>query len=169
MMKMSKITQICKKIKIVISDVDGVLTDGGVYYSEKGESLKKFNVKDGMGVELLHNKNIKVILLTRENSKIVQMRGEKINADKIILGIKNKFDELEKLKQEFNVNSKEIGYIGDDLNDLEIMSSVGFAGTPFDGHEKIKEVSDYICEKRGGHGAFREFAEIIIENGNKNE
>ena len=97
------------------------------------------------------------------------MRGEKINADKIILGIKNKFDELEKLKQEFNVNSKEIGYIGDDLNDLEIMSSVGFAGTPFDGHEKIKEVSDYICEKRGGHGAFREFAEIIIENGNKNE
>ena len=154
-----------KEIKLVISDVDGVLTDGGIYFSSEGESLKKFNVKDGMGVELLHENNIKVILLTRENSEIVKKRGEKINVDKTILGIMNKKEELEKIKIEFSIEKECIAYIGDDLNDLEIMSSVGFSATPHDGHKQIKNVSDYICNSKGGEGAFRELAELIIDNG----
>ncbi len=153
-----------REIKLVISDVDGVLTDGGIYFSDTGESLKKFNVKDGMGVELLHKNNIKVILLTRENSEIVKKRGEKINVDKVILGIMNKKNELEKIKIEFQVEKKDIAYIGDDLNDLEIMSSVGFSATPYDGHKQIKHISNYICKTKGGNGAFREFAELIIDN-----
>ncbi len=151
-----------KKVKLVISDVDGVLTDGGIYFSNTGESLKKFNVKDGMGVELLHENNIKVILLTRENSEIVKKRGEKINVDKTILGIMNKKKELEKIKIEFEVENNCIAYIGDDLNDLEIMSSVGFSATPCDGHNQIKDMADYICKRKGGDGAFRELAELII-------
>jgi len=163
---MKSLLQKCKKIKLVISDVDGVLTDGGIYFSNQGESLKKFNVKDGMGVELLHNKKIKTVLMTREKSSIVKKRGQKIKSDKIMLGIMNKYKELEKIKKEFNVENENIAYIGDDINDLEIMKSVGLSATPSDGHIKIKSISNYICKKNGGEGAFREFAELIL--GGKN-
>tara|TARA_B110000014_G_C19990744_1_gene513144 strand:- start:173 stop:664 length:492 start_codon:yes stop_codon:yes gene_type:complete len=163
---MKSLLQKCKKIKLVISDVDGVLTDGGIYFSNQGESLKKFNVKDGMGVELLHNKKIKTVLMTREKSSIVKKRGQKIKSDKIMLGIMNKYKELEKIKKEFHVENENIAYIGDDINDLEIMKSVGLSATPSDGHTKIKSISNYICKKNGGEGAFREFAELIL--GGKN-
>ena len=166
---MEEIIKRADEIKLVISDVDGVLTDGGIYFSVTGESLKKFNVRDGMGVELLHNNDIKVILLTREDSEIVKKRGEKVNADKTILGVINKRDELEKIKKEFEVNTKNIAYIGDDLNDFGIMSEVGLSATPADGHLKVKEISDYICKNSGGNGAFREFAELILENRDKND
>tara|TARA_Y100001936_G_C16050495_1_gene657502 strand:- start:279 stop:773 length:495 start_codon:yes stop_codon:yes gene_type:complete len=154
----------CSNITLVITDVDGVLTDGTVYFSSRGEEMKKFNMRDGMGVELLHKNKIKVILLTKENSKIVKKRGEKISADKIILGIQNKKNELEKIQNEFKIDKKNIAYIGDDLNDLEIMSSVGFSATPSDGHPKIKDIADYICDSSGGNGAFREFSELILDS-----
>jgi len=154
----------CANINLVITDVDGVLTDGTIYFSKEGEALKKFSVRDGMGVELLHEKKIKVILLTRENSEIVKKRGEKIKADKTILNIQNKKDELEKIQSEFNVERENIAYIGDDLNDLEIMLSVGFSATPADGHSKIKQIADFICNCNGGNGAFREFCEVILDN-----
>jgi len=160
---MKKLLKKCEKIKIVISDVDGVLTDGGIYFSDKGESLKKFNVKDGMGVELLHKNKIKTILMTREKSNIVKKRGQKIKSDKTMLGIMNKKNQLVKIKKEFHVQYENIAYIGDDVNDLEIMKAVGLSATPHDGHIKIKAISDYICKKNGGDGAFREFSELILE------
>ncbi len=154
----------CKKIKLVITDVDGVLTDGGMYYSEKGELLKKFNTKDGMGVELLHKASIKTIFLTGEDSKIVKIRAKKVNADDCHINIKQKEKIFSKICKKFKVNSTNVAYIGDDINDLKIMKLVGFRGCPSDAQKEIKLISEVKCEKEGGKGVFREFANTILEN-----
>ena len=161
-MNNNKLKQKCKKIKLIITDVDGVLTDGGMYYSEKGEIMKKFNAKDGMGVELLLQNNIKTVLLTRENSKIVKKRGLKIKAASTITGIQKKELHLETICRKFRVLPKEIAYIGDDVNDVPLLKAVCLAVTPNDGTKEAKSVSHYICNLKGGEGAFREFADLII-------
>ena len=152
----------CKKIKLILSDVDGVLTDGGMYYSDQGEIMKKFNTRDGMAILLLE-KNIPTILISGENSKIVIARAKKIHAAEAIIRIKNKEILLPKLCKKYNVKNSEIAYIGDDLNDFKIMEKVGFSVTPNDGIEKIKKIADYICKKNGGEGAFREMADLILQ------
>ena len=157
-----KILKKLKKIRLLISDVDGVLTDGGMYYSEKGEILKKFNTRDGMGVEILLHSKVKTILLTRENSNIVKKRGAKIKAAATYIGIFNKESQLKKICKKFHVSPTEIAYIGDDLNDLEIMKLVGFAATPLDGIKDLRKIVDYVCKNSGGHGAFREIADLVI-------
>ena len=159
-----KLNQKCKKIKLVVTDVDGVLTDGGMYYSEKGEIMKKFNAKDGMGVELLLQNNIKTILLTRENSTIVKKRGLKIKAASTIIGIQNKELYLKKICKKFRVSLKEIAYIGDDVNDIEISKLVGLSASPLDGVVRLKKNVDYVCRNKGGNGVFREFADLIIKS-----
>ena len=111
-MNNSKIIQKkCKMIKILLTDVDGVLTDGGMYYSDKGETMKKFNTRDGMGVELLKNVNIKIIFITREKSKIVEMRAKKLKVDKYFLGVKEKELLLPEICKEFDVELNEVGYV----------------------------------------------------------
>ena len=157
-----KILKKLKKIRLLISDVDGVLTDGGMYYSEKGEILKKFNTRDGMGVEILLHSKVKTILLTRENSNIVKKRGSKIKAAATYIGTFNKESQLKKICKKFQVSLAEIAYIGDDLNDLEIMKLVGFAATPLDGVKDLRKIVDYVCKNNGGHGAFREIADLIV-------
>ena len=147
---------------MLISDVDGVLTDGGMYYSEKGEILKKFNAKDGMGVEILLRSKVKTILLTRENSSIVKKRGAKIKAAATYIGTFNKELQLHKICKKFQVSPTEIAYIGDDLNDSEIMKLVGFAATPLDGIKDLQKIVDYVCRNNGGNGAFREIADLIV-------
>ena len=157
-----KILEKLKKIRLLISDVDGVLTDGGMYYSEKGEILKKFNAKDGMGVEILLRSKVKTILLTRENSSIVKKRGAKIKAAATYIGTFNKELQLHKICKKFQVSPTEIAYIGDDLNDSEIMKLVGFAATPLDGIKDLRKIVDYVCRNNGGNGAFREIADLIV-------
>ena len=157
-----KILKKLKKIRLLISDVDGVLTDGGMYYSEKGEILKKFNAKDGMGVEILLRSKVKTILLTRENSSIVKKRGAKIKAAATYIGTFNKELQLHKICKKFQVSPTEIAYIGDDLNDSEIMKLVGFAATPSDGIKDLRKIVDYVCRNNGGNGAFREIADLIV-------
>jgi len=152
----------CELIKMVITDVDGVLTDGGMYCGEQGEVMKKFNTKDGMGVELLQLKGIKTILMTKENSPISMMRGKKIKAVDTLINIKTKKDELNSICKRFNLDKKNVGYMGDDINDLEIMKIVGVSACPSDAEREIQKVSDYVCEKKGGDGAFREFANLIL-------
>ena len=157
-----KILKKLKKIRLLISDVDGVLTDGGMYYSEKGEILKKFNAKDGMGVEILLRSKVKTVLLTRENSSIVKKRGAKIKAAATYIGTFNKELQLHKICKKFQVSPAEIAYIGDDLNDSEIMKLVGFAATPLDGIKDLRKIVDYVCRNNGGNGAFREIADLIV-------
>jgi len=153
-----------KKIKLVITDVDGVLTDGGMYYSKDGEFLKKFNTRDAMGMELLLDLGIKTIMLTRENSNIVKARAKKIKVSELYSGVLNKKALLKKILKKYNVKLDQVAYIGDDLNDLEIMKSVGFSVTPSNGIDQIKKISNYVCKLNGGDGAFRELADIIISS-----
>ena len=157
-----KNVNLLKKIKLVITDVDGVLTDGGMYYSNKGEIMKKFNTKDGMGVELLLKNNIKTILMTKEDSIIVKKRGEKMNVVFTYVNIKNKEQELDKICKKFDVKKNEIAYIGDDLNDYKIITLVGFSATPADGINQLKEIVNYKSKINGGCGIFREVAEMIL-------
>ena len=163
-MASKKILQKCKKIKLVITDVDGVLTDGGMYYSEKGEILKKFHARDGKGVELLHNILIKTVFLTSENSKIAKARAKKVKADHCYINIKRKETMLSTICKKFNVKPENIGYIGDDINDLKIMKRVGLSATPYDAAKQVRLISDLKCKRKGGNGVFREFADFILKN-----
>ncbi len=159
-----KIIQKCKSIKLVITDVDGVLTDGGMYYSENGELLKKFNARDGMGIELLHKASIKTVFLTGENSNIVKVRAKKVNADDCHINIKQKEKIFSKICKKFDIKSSDVAYIGDDINDLKIMNLVGLTACPSDAQKQIKLISDLKCKNEGGKGAFREFANVILDN-----
>lgn len=148
-----------KKIKLVITDVDGVLTDGGMYYSDEGEIMKKFNTRDGMAVEILKNQNIKIIFMTREKSKLVQKRAEKVKITDLYIGIKDKASLLPKICKKFSVTLSEILYIGDDINDIEIMEKVGFSACPKNAVSKVKKISNYICKNDGGSGVLREITD----------
>jgi 3-deoxy-D-manno-octulosonate 8-phosphate phosphatase (KDO 8-P phosphatase) len=156
--------QKAQKIKLLITDCDGVLTDAGVYYSADGEELKKFNLRDGMGVERLRKvAGIDTGIMTGENSPIVSKRAEKLQISHLYLGIKDKAKCLAEILDLHNIQSDEIAYIGDDLNDYEVIGMAGLTASPSDGASLIKERVDYICTLPGGAGAFREFAELIIK------
>ena len=159
----SKIQNKIKNIKLVLTDVDGVLTDGGMYYSSDGEYMKKFNTRDSMGMELLLNNEIKTVLVTRENSKIVKKRVQKIKTVDLYSGVLNKKELLPEILETYNVQSNQVAYIGDDVNDIDIMKSVGFSATPSDGNYCVKEIADHICDLKGGDGVFREFADMILK------
>ena len=162
MITKKKLVEKCLKIKLVLSDVDGVLTDGGMYYSKNGEELKKFNTRDGMAIELLRKNHIKSGFITKENSKIVKQRAQKIKPDLILNGIQQKELELPKICKKFSVSKNQIAYIGDDLNDLEITKLVGFSVCPKDAVDEIKKNSDYTCTSIGGSGVLREVTDLII-------
>ena len=154
--------QKCIQIKLVITDVDGVLTDGGMYYSKNGEMLKKFNTRDGMGVQLLHNNKIPVIIITGEKSAIVLSRAKKLSIKEVFIGIKKKELLLPKICKKFKIKESNIACIGDDLNDLNILEQVGFSASPKDGMAIIKKKSNYVCKAKGGEGVLREIADMII-------
>lgn len=152
-----------KKIKLVLTDNDGVLTDTGVYYSENGEELKRFSIRDGMGVVRLRKLcGIDTGIITGERSGSVQKRAEKLKISHLYLGIDDKSAELEKILFNYSLLPENIAYIGDDVNDIEIIKKAGFSACPNDAMDDVKSLVNYICEKKGGNGAFREFAELII-------
>ena len=152
-----------KKIKLVLTDNDGVLTDTGVYYSEKGEELKRFSIRDGMGVERLKKLvNIKTVIITGELSGSVKKRAEKLKIDEFYLGAKAKESLLDEILKKNKLKPENIAFIGDDVNDMELIKIVGLTAAPADAMQDILEVVDYICEHKGGNGAFREFAELLI-------
>ncbi len=152
-----------KKIKLVLTDNDGVLTDTGVYYSAEGEEFKRFSIRDGMGVERLRKiLNIQTGIITGEVSGSVQKRAEKLNITELHLGIKDKLKLLEEILFTHQLSAEEIAFIGDDVNDIEIIKNVGLSACPADAIDEVRNIVDYTCTKNGGNGAFREFAELII-------
>lgn len=152
-----------RKIKLLITDCDGVLTDNGVYYSADGEVMKRFSIRDGLGVERLRNLvQVETAIMTGETSGSVVKRAEKLKLHCVFLGIKDKKQKLEEILLQTKLTPQEIAYIGDDANDLEIMQMVGVSATPGDATPFTKDAADYICKEFGGYGAFREFAELII-------
>ena len=151
-----------KKVKLVITDVDGVLTDGGMYYTKDGDIMKRFHARDGMGVTLLKNVGIPTIILTKEKTEMVSKWSKKMKILELLDGVKNKEQELVKICEKNNLVPQEIAYIGDDVNDLKILEQVGLSATPNDGIDLVKEICDYVCQNDGGYGAFREFVDLVL-------
>jgi len=152
------------KIKLLITDSDGVLTDGGMYYSEDGNELKKFNTRDGMGVQILKELGIDTIIITGENVELVKNRAIKLGIKEYYIGIKDKGSLVKKIAQERKLGLEQIAYIGDDINDLEAIKIVGLGCSVLDGVEKVKQAAVYITKAKGGEGALREVAEMIMKN-----
>ena len=152
------------RIKILLTDVDGVLTDNGVYYSEQGEVMKRFSIRDGMGVERLRKlAGVETGIITGETSPSVARRAEKLYIRELHLGIKNKLATVEEMLKRLQLQWGEVAYIGDDVNDLEVMEKAGLAACPADAMPQVSEIVHYHCGNKGGYGAFREFAEWLIE------
>ena len=152
-----------EKIRLILTDVDGVLTNTGIYYGPDGEAFKRYSVRDGMGIERLRKyAGIETIIITGEDTPTVRSRAKKLRMSEFYLGVKNKAEVLEIVKKKNGFVNEEIAYIGDDANDYDIMKLCGFTATPSDGMSFIKEIADYICEAKGGFGAFREVAELIL-------
>lgn len=160
--KKNTISKKCEKIKIVLTDVDGVLTDGGMYYSGEGDAMKKFHTRDGMGIALLRKNSIPTVIVTKEKTKIVRQWVGKMNIKKLYDGITEKELVLDKICKTFKIKTYEIAFIGDDVNDLELMKKVGFSATPKDAITQSKQLADYICKSKGGEGVFREVADLIL-------
>ncbi len=153
-----------KKIKLLITDCDGVLTDTGVYYSGNGEELKRFSIRDGMGAERLRKiAGVESGIMTGENSPIVARRAEKLKMEELHLGIKDKVGRMNEILERKSLSFEEIAYIGDDTNDVDVMKLVGLAACPADATKFAREVADVVVDSKGGYGAFRDFAELIID------
>ncbi len=150
------------RIKMILTDVDGVLTDAGMYYSETGDESKKFNTHDGKGIELARNNGIKVGIITSENTKIVERRAHKLKIDYLFQGVTNKIEIFERLLSEVGLDAAEVAYIGDDINDLEVLKKVGFSAAPSDAVREVKSVVDMHCEQKGGGGCLREMIDHIL-------
>ena len=163
-MEKSELIKKYRKIKLVLTDVDGVLTDGCMYYSSKGEELKKFHTRDGMAVELLLQKNIKTIIVTREKSKITLSRAKKIKINKVYSGIKQKELLLPQICKLFKVTTNQIAFIGDDINDEKIMKLIGLSVSPSDGVPRIKKIANLVTMTSGGKGVLRELVDVIISS-----
>jgi len=150
-------------IKVFFSDVDGTLTDGFTYYSPSGEELKRFNHKDGAGSRLLREQGIRFGIITTENSPIVQRRAEKLKADFCFIGIENKLEKLKEILQEEGLTFSNLAYIGDDVNDLEIIRAAGVSFAVNDAVDIVKNSATFKCERNGGFGAFREAVDYILK------
>ena len=151
-------------INLLITDVDGTLTDSGMYYDDMGNEWKKFNTRDGKGIELLQEKGIHVMFLTSEDTPIVKRRADKLHVEYCYMGIKDKMSFLNNFfLQQNDFSWDKTAYIGDDINDIFPMKHSKLSATPADGTNQNKIVADYICEHKGGEGCVREFCEYIIK------
>jgi 3-deoxy-D-glycero-D-galacto-nononate 9-phosphatase len=148
--------------KLVLTDIDGVWTDGGMYYDQIGNEWKKFNTSDSAGVLFCHKQGIPVGILTGENTKIVERRARKLSIDFLFQGAKDKLAIAEKLCIEMGIELSEVAYIGDDIPDIPLLKTVGFSSAPSNAPQYVKKHVDFITSKKGGEGAFREFVEYIF-------
>jgi 3-deoxy-D-manno-octulosonate 8-phosphate phosphatase (KDO 8-P phosphatase) len=156
-----------RAIRLLVSDVDGVLTDAGVYYSAQGEELKRFSMRDGMGVELLRAAGIRTAFMTRESSAIVAARAQKLKVDELWQGQQDKRQALPQLVAGLGFRLEQVAYIGDDVNDLGVLSWVAEAGLavcPADAVARVAAEAHFVTSARGGHGAFRELCDLILDN-----
>ena len=154
------------KIKVFLSDVDGVMTDAGMYYTESGDEFKKFNTHDGMGFNLIQQTGVKIGIITTENTKMVERRAAKLKMDDLYQGkgFGGKLAAALDVCAKENISIKEVAYIGDDVNCIELLHSVGLAACPANATSKVKAIKGIIhLQKNGGDGAVREFIDMILD------
>lgn len=153
------------RIRLVLSDNDGVFTDNGVYYSERGEEFKRFSIRDGMGVERLRAYGVQTGIITGEVSPSLVKRAQKLHIESLYLGVSDKLSRLPDVLRDTGLDVSEIAYIGDDVNDLAIMGAIaptGLTACPSDAMHFVESTVHYRCSAHGGRGAFREYAEWLI-------
>lgn len=151
--------------KLILTDIDGVWTDGGMYYDQTGNELKKFHTYDSAGVLFCKLNKIPVGIITGEITKMVERRAEKLKIEYLFQGVDRKFETILKLCQEMAISMKDVAYLGDDLNDMELLKKAGFSAAPISAPFYIRQMVDLVIEKKGGEGVFREFVEhILVKN-----
>lgn len=154
-------------IKVFLSDVDGVMTDAGMYYTESGDEFKKFNTHDGMGFNLIQRAGIKIGIVTTENTKMVERRAAKLKMDYLYQdkGFGGKLESALDICKKEGITIKEVAYIGDDVNCIELLNAVGVAACPANATKKVKAIEGIIhLQKNGGEGAVREFIDMILDD-----
>jgi len=154
--------RLLKKIRALILDVDGVLTDGGMYYGPGGEGLKRFNVKDGMGLGLVIEAGIAVALISGENSEILRRRAEKLKIADIFVGIEDKLQTMESFLLSKKIGPDEAAYVGDDLNDLPAMKKAALPIAVADAVPEVRKAAKWVTSRRGGDAAVREVCDALL-------
>ncbi len=154
--------KLLSQIRLFATDVDGVLTDAGMYYAESGDEWKKFNTRDGMGIKLLQKAGIITAIVTQERTKLMARRAEKLTIPELHQGVMDKLTVIREMAARHGLSLEQVAYIGDDVNDLEALKAVGFSASPADGLPDIVAAVDYVCQKKGGEGAVREIIEMIL-------
>ena len=154
-------------IKLVLLDVDGTLTDGGIYRGNNGEELKRFNVKDGYVIVNAQKLGIEFGIITGRKSELVEIRSNELKIKYLYQGIAEKTVILKEIMQKTELKKEEIAYMGDDLNDILIMKQSGLTGAPKDAADEVIQIADFVSEKNGGSGAVREFVEYILKKDGK--
>lgn len=148
--------------KLILTDIDGVWTDGGMYYDGTDIEMKKFHTYDSAGVLFAHQLGIPVGILTGENTEIVRRRANKLKIDYLYLGVKDKVAVAKELCEKLNIELKDVAYIGDDINDMKLLQLVGWAGVPASAPKYVKALATVKLKKNGGDGVFREFVESVL-------
>jgi len=151
--------------KLILTDIDGVWTDGGMYYYNDVEEGKKFNVRDGVGALLLKSAGIPWGIVTGEKSNLIQKRAIKLKCDILLMGVKNKIQAAENLAKDMEIKLSDIAFVGDEINDVTLLSKVGFSASPSDACSYVKKHVDVTLKRKGGEGVFKEFVELILLNG----
>lgn len=159
-----ELQQRLSQVKLLALDVDGVLTDGGLYYTETGEELKKFNVKDGMGLKLLMQAGVEVAIITNSHSSSVLHRAKKLGISHVFLDIEEKLPTLKSLCQQLEITLDRVAYVGDDINDIPILKQVACPLTVADAMSQNQNLAIYTTKSTGGNGAVREICELILES-----
>lgn len=159
-----EIIERAKKIKLLLLDVDGVLTDGRIIRTSRGDEIKNFDVNDGLGIILLKRTHVKCVILTAKASKVVMIRAKELKIDKVYQDFHYKGEALEKILKKFQVAHEEVCFIGDDVIDIPVLKKVGLAVAPPNAMDEVKEVVHLMTEKRGGHGAVREVCDLILKS-----
>ena len=153
---------ILRGVRLFATDVDGVLTDAGMYYSESGDEWKKFNTRDGMGIKLLQKAGLVTAIITQESTNIVMRRAQKLTIPEVHQGAYDKLAVLKDLVARHGLTMEHVAYIGDDVNDLQALGAVGFSASPADGMPPVLKTVRYVCRHKGGEGAVREVADLIL-------
>lgn len=151
-----------RQVRLLATDVDGVLTDGGMCYSNSGDEWKRFHVRDGMGVKLLQRAGILTALITQEQTKLVARRAGKLTISEVHQGVHDKLAVLRDIVVRHGLDLTQVAYVGDDVNDLEALQAVGFSAAPADAVAVVRKAVHYVCRQKGGNGAVREVADLIL-------
>ncbi len=151
------------KIKLLLLDVDGVMTDGGIYLSNSGDEFKKFNIQDGYGITKLRRAGFKIGIITGRVSNIVTKRAEELDITEVHQNLENKLETYEHIKAKWKLSDEEVAYIGDDEFDLPVLERVGFSASPSDAVPSVKKRVHFVCTHSGGNGAVREVIDLILK------